>query len=101
MVVLLEFALRAFLVLAELAVLLVLLDGVALAVAGAPVDGSPVLSAVEVLGGEALVLSFCAQGGRFGSSCPRSGRFAANRNSAAHTSGRKCHSLRCATKARR
>jgi hypothetical protein len=47
------------------------------------------------------VFPFCAQGGRFGSSCARMGSIAADASRNAPSSGRKCNILRWEAQARR
>jgi hypothetical protein len=60
---------------------------------------APVAEVVELVDGG--VLPFCAQGGRFGSSCARMGSIAADASRNAPSSGRKCNILRWEAQARR
>jgi len=59
----------------------------------------PVEDVVAVV--DEAAFPFCAQGGRFGSSCARMGSCAADASRNAPSSGRKCHILRWGAQSRR
>jgi len=109
---LLELVLLMELLLAELFALLELLGRAVLCLAGA-VDEGPAVPSLELFVvdvgvvpdvGEVAddeVFPFCAQGGRFGSSCARMGIIAAHISRNAPSSGRRCSILRWEAHARR
>src|SRR5271155_4062958 len=81
-----------------------------LAVAGLPEEGPALPSAPALLSAEVsfdpllaggLVLFFCAQGGRFGSSCALTGRIATHSIAHTQSGARKYPSLRCKAEARK